>query len=204
MSDELQVKNPADLQVPGSYSFQQNGPGNTQIGYIGQQINYITMGGMPQAYMPASPNHEYYNLFVIDQEQLDNVLAIPKVQSLNEYTAKEVRKIYAQPDLAAAEEIKRLPPLFVIRNQYGNRCTPDRRAGYGYVTDIRLKGETVVVMASIMHVIRQERLNALENELQLLRAPENNELDSVHWAIKRVNLPQLIKEQKLIEIMDML
>ena len=41
MSDELQVQNPADLQVPGTYSFQQNGPGNTQIGYIGQQINYI-------------------------------------------------------------------------------------------------------------------------------------------------------------------
>ena len=125
-------------------------------------------------------------------------------QSLNAYTAEEVRKIYALPGLAAAEEIKRLPSLFVIRNRFGNHTTPDQCAGYGYVVDIRQKSDTIIVTASISHVIRQEKLNALEGELQLLRAPENNELDSVHWAIKRVNLPQLIQEKKLIEIMDML
>jgi hypothetical protein len=48
MSDELQVQTPTGLQVQGSPTFQQTGSGNTQIGYIGQQINYITMGGMPQ------------------------------------------------------------------------------------------------------------------------------------------------------------
>ena len=129
---------------------------------------------------------------------------IPRHQSLNEYTAEEVRKIYAFPGLAAAEEIKRLPSLFVIRNRFGNHTTPDQCAGYGYIVDIRQKSDTIIVTASISHVIRQEKLNALESELQLLRAPENNELDSVHWAIKRVNLPQLIQEKKLIEIMDML
>ena len=61
-----------------------------------------------------------------------------------------------------------------------------------------------MVTASISHVIRQEKLNLLEKELQLLSAPENNELDAVHWAIKRVNLPQLIQDKKLIEIIDML
>jgi hypothetical protein len=94
--------------------------------------------------------------------------------------------------------------LFVIRNRFGNHTTPDQCAGYGYIVDIRQKSDTIIVTASISHVIRQEKLNALESELQLLRAPENNELDSVHWAIKRVNLPQLIQEKKLIEIMDML
>jgi DNA repair exonuclease SbcCD ATPase subunit len=68
--------------------------------------------------------------------------------------------------------------------------------------DIRQKSDTIIVTASISHVIRQEKLNALESELQLFRAPENNELDCVHWAIKRVNLPQLIQEKKLIEIIE--
>lgn len=204
MSDELQVQTPTGLQVQGSPTFQQTGSGNTQIGYIGQQINHITMGGMPQIIRPANPNYEYYNLFVIDQEQMDSLVAIPRHQSLNDYTVEEVRKIYALPGLAAAEEIKRLPSLFVIRNRYGNHTTPDRCAGYGYIVDIRQKSDTIIVTASISHVIRQEKLNALESELQLLRAPENNELDCVHWAIKRVNLPQLIQEKKLIEIMDML
>ena len=157
MSDELQVQTPTGLQVQGSPTFQQTGSGNTQIGYIGQQINYITMGGMPQPIRPVNPNYEYYNLFVIDQEQMDSLVAIPRHQSLNDYTVEEVRK-----------------------------------------------SDTIIVTASISHVIRQEKLNALESELQLLRAPENNELDCVHWAIKRVNLPQLIQEKKLIEIMDML
>ena len=62
MSDELQVQTPTGLQVQGSPTFQQTGSGNTQIGYIGQQINYITMGGMPQPIRPANPNYEYYNL----------------------------------------------------------------------------------------------------------------------------------------------
>lgn len=204
MSDEIQVQTPTSLQVQGSPIFQQTGSGNTQIGYIGQQINHITMGGMPQIIRPTNPNYEYYNLFVIDQEQMDSLLAIPRHQSLNDYTDEEVRKIYALPGLAAAEEIKRLPSLFVIRNRFGNHTIPDQCAGYGYIVDIRQKSDTIIVTASISHVIRQEKLNALESELQLLRAPENNELDIVHWAIKRVNLPQLIQEKKLIEIMDML
>lgn len=204
MSDELQVQPQAGLQVQGSPTFQQTGSGNTQIGYIGQQINNITMGVIPQVIRPANPNYEYYNLFVIDQEQLDSLVAIPRRHSLNDYTAEDVRKIYALPQLAAAEEIKRLPSLFVIRNRYGNHTISDQRAGYGYIVDIVQKSDTIVVTASISHVIRQEKLNLLEKELQLLSAPENNELDAVHWAIKRVNLPQLIQEKKLIEIIDLL
>lgn len=204
MSDELQVQPQAGLQVQGSPTFQQTGSGNTQIGYIGQQINNITMGVIPQVIRPANPNYEYYNLFVIDQEQLDSLVAIPRRHSLNDYTAEDVRKIYALPQLAAAEEIKRLPSLFVIRNRYGNHTISDQRAGYGYIVDIVQKSDTIVVTASISHVIRQEKLNLLEKGLQLLSAPENNELDAVHWAIKRVNLPQLIQEKKLIEIIDLL
>ncbi len=131
MSDELQVQTPTGLQVQGSPTFQQTGSGNTQIGYIGQQINHITMGGMPQIIRPANPNYEYYNLFVIDQEQMDSLVAIPRHQSLNDYTVEEVRKIYALPGLAAAEEIKRLPSLFVIRNRYGNHTTRISVQGMG-------------------------------------------------------------------------
>ena len=75
MSDEIQVQNPAGLQVQGNPTFQQQGNWNTQIGYIGQQINYIVGGGLPQVFKPSNPNYEYYNLFVIDQEQMDGILA---------------------------------------------------------------------------------------------------------------------------------
>lgn len=204
MSDEIQVQSPTGLQVQGSPTFQQQGNWNTQIGYIGQQINYIMGGGMPRIFKPVNPNYEYYNLFVIDQEQLDSLVAIPRNQSLNEYTASDIRKIYALPGLAAADEIKRLPSLFVIRNKFGNHTTEDQCAAYGYVVDIQEKSNTIIVTASISHVIRQEKLNCLETELQLLSALENNELDCIHWAIKRVNLPQLIQDKKLIEIIDML
>lgn len=88
----------------------------------------------------------------------------------------------------------------MIRNRFGNHTTLDQCAGDGYIVDIRQKNVT----SSLSHVIRQEKLNALDSELQLLRAPEDNELDSVYWAIKRVNLSQHIQEKKLIEIMDML
>lgn len=109
MSDEIQVQSSSSLQFQCSPTFQQTGSGNTQIGYIGQQINHITMGGMPQVIRPANPNYEYYNLFVIDQEQMDSLVAIPRKHALNEYTDQEIRKVYALPGLVAAEEIKRLP-----------------------------------------------------------------------------------------------
>lgn len=73
MSDELHVQNLDGLQVQGGPTFQQTGSGNTQIGYIGQQINHITMGGMPQFIRPANL---YYSLFVIDQEQIDSLVTI--------------------------------------------------------------------------------------------------------------------------------
>ena len=50
-----------------------------------------------------------------------------------------------------------------------------------YIVDIRQKSDMNIVSASISHVIRQEKLNALESELQLLRATENNELDNINW-----------------------
>ena len=131
---------------------------------------------------------------------MDNILAIPRKHSLNGYTEESVRRIYALPELAAAEEIKRLPSLFVLRNQYGNHTAQSRMAGYGYIMNIQQKSDTIVVTG----VIRQERLNQLETELQLLSAPENNELDSVHWAIKQVNLAQLIQEKQLFEIRNVL
>ena len=123
MSEEIQIRDPRELLVQGNPVFQTVGDWNTQIGYIGQQINNISMGAAPCAYKPHNPNYDYYNLFVVEQEQLDGILAIPKKLCLNDYTDKEVKDIYALPGLAAAEEIKRLPSLFVIRNRFGNYTT---------------------------------------------------------------------------------
>lgn len=200
MSNEIEKRPDGQLQPSGNYSFTHNGSG-MQVGYVGQQTNYINLGGFATAYIPPVLNTEYYNLFVADQRALDGYIAIPRKQALNDFTEQAIREIYAKPGLAAADDIKALPSLFVIRNHFGNHTDEGQIAGFGYVQDIQIKGDAVIVLATQLLPIQQERLNCLEQELRLLSAPENNELDCVHWAIKKVNLLQLIEEQKLLSVM---
>ncbi|MCI2154393.1 MAG: hypothetical protein LKK26_06565 [Solobacterium sp.] len=200
MGNELQKPGQTGLQLKGNPSFVANGDNNMQVGYIQQQTNYYTgMYGM--GYMPAIVNSEYYNLIVADQNALDGMVVIPKRYALNDFTDDPIREIFAKPELAAADEIKKLPSLFLIRNRNGRHSDPGQYAAVGYVMDIKMKGDSIIIQYSTTQQILQERLNELEEELCLKSAPERNELDCVHWAIKKVNLIQVIQEQNLFQVM---
>jgi len=198
MGNEIKPADSTALQKAGSPTFLNNGDG-MQVGYIQNQTNYYNINGFMPSAIPTFVNAEYYNLFVMEQQALDGCFSIPRHKALDDFTEPEIRRIYAKPNLEAADEIKRLPSLFVIRNTGGNHTDLCHTAGYGYVADIQQKGDVITVMAAGLRPIQQERLNQLEKELQLLSAPESNELDCVHWAIKKVNLTQVLTEHKLLE-----
>ena len=191
MADEIQLSGLGALQQVAPASFSQTGNDNTQIGYVAQQNIYMTGFGMP--YMPTMINQDYYNLFITQQGSLDGSIAIPRKASLNEYTERSVRNIFAKPNLEAADEIKKLPSLFLTRNMYGSHTAPGHMAGFGYVIDIQEHGDLIQLRYQLMQQIPQEQLNMLVEELQLKAAPERNELDEVHWAIKKVNLLQILQ-----------
>lgn len=193
MADEIQVVSPGGLQQVQPTSFAQTGDNNTQIGYVQQQIINISQAGyMMNSYMPAMINNQYYNLFVVEQSGFNGMMSIPRKNALDDYTDVDIRRIYAKPKLAALEDIKQLPSVFVIRNKYGNHTDPGQNAGLGYVVNIEELGDVIRITHSPLRPIQQEILNGLEKELKLKSAAEINELDVVHWSIKKVDIMQIL------------
>lgn len=193
MADEIQVASPSGLQQVQPTSFAQTGDNNTQIGYVQQQIININQAGyMMNSYMPAMINNQYYNLFVVEQTGFNGMVSIPRKSALDDYTDTDIRRIYAKPKLAALEEIKQLPSVFIIRNKYGNHTDPGQNAGLGYVVNIEELGDVIRITHSPLCPIQQEILNGLEKELKLKSAAEINELDVVHWSIKQVDIMQIL------------
>ena len=167
------------------YSQQNLEQANTQITM--QQINC----GM--TYMPQMVNNQYYNLFVTEQDGFDGFVFIPRKYALDDYTDKDIRKIFAKPKLAALDEIKRLPSLFLTRNMFGNKTVSGHQAMIGYVIDAEELGEVIRIKHSCLQPIAQQLLNEISEELQLKTAPERNELDVVHWSIKQADLLHILQ-----------
>lgn len=183
-SDEIKQTNP--------FSLIQNGHGNTQIGYVGQQVVNINYSSFGVDYMPQMIDTQYYNLFVVEQNGFDGLVSIPRKNALDDYTDWDIREIFAKPKLAAIDKIKQLPSLFLTRNMYGNRTGIGHQAGIGYVIDIKEFGDIIRVKHSVFKRIEQQSLNEMVEELDLKTAPERNELDVIHWSIKRADLLQIL------------
>ena len=161
-----------------------------------EQVNtQITMPQMncSMTYMPQMVNNQYYNLFVAEQDGFDGLISIPRKYALDDYTDKDIRKIFAKPKLAALNEIKQLPSLFLTRNMFGNKTVPGHQAMIGYVIDAKELGEVIRVRHSCLQPIAQQFLNEISEKLQLKTAPERNELDVVHWSIKQADLLHILQ-----------
>lgn len=180
-----------EKQIDNPFTFIQNGANSTQIGYVNQlSINY---NGYCTNYLPPMVNNQYYNLFVVEQDSFDGYISIPRKNALDDYTDMDIRKIFAKPKLAALNEIKQLPSLFLSRNMFGNRTSLYQKAGIGYVIDAKEFGDVIRIAHSNLQPISQQYLNEIAEELLLKTSPERNELDVVHWSIKRADLLHILK-----------
>lgn len=191
MSNELQVNGQFEIQNPGTATFHQSGSG-TQIGYVANQTINLNINGYSLPQMPAFINREYFNLFVVEAGPLDGKILMAKRDSLNEYTSELERKVFAKPNLEAAEKIKEIPALIMVKNTRGNVAEDNQYAAFGFVTELKDFGEYIQVSYVIFNQIKQQRLNELADSLKLKMAPDVNELDVVHWSIKKVNLMDVL------------
>ncbi|WP_366664161.1 nucleotide-binding protein [Vibrio pectenicida] len=93
-----------------------------------------------------------------------------------EYTADEIRERYASFDEKTIKELKSFPCLFVIENER----TESR---IGYITDIRVRQNTVVILFEFDRIFPSLPIGAIEDmrvEINLGRW----ELSRTHWAVK--------------------
>ena len=204
MDDKLQVVPASTPSKPDQSGFVQTGNDNVLIPNYGTvNINVQAQPPMPPIndtfYVPVSVSREYYNLFVIGNEEFNKpYFKVPRDRSLCEYMTDETKKRFdaLTPEMIA--DIKTLPSLFLAENRPYGRADDDQRVIYGFVSDVKIYDDDVkIYFCGYKSDIVQQRLNELLDELGLHGNHAFNELNRTHWSIKRVDLIQELYEANL-------
>lgn len=64
----------------------------------------------------------------------------------------------------------------------------------GITSDVKVQDNGIKVYYQILNWIPQQRLNDLAMQLGLGSATSFNELNRMHWAIKRINMVEVLRE----------
>ena len=208
MSDDTQIaktgnnlSQPAKPQQPIQANLNQYGNDSTQIAYVEkyEQPVFIIPGtpsaGMPMVGQNVTFNYDYYNLFVIGTEQYkEQPFIVPKNKALTESTSQEIKDQYATLTPEAIAIIKTYPALFCSKNHNFATTDPDHIAYYGYVTDIKVQDNGIKVYFQPLNQLPQQALIDLSEDLCIEGARAFTELSRTHWAIKRINLVEVLEK----------
>lgn len=149
-----------------------------------------------QGAMPIYLNTDYYNLIVVAGDELDNkgYVMIDKERAITECTADELKQKYAALTPEAIAEIKTFPAIIATENHDYGRTDDQHVAHYGVITDIKVQDNGIKVYYQFLNELPQERLNGLLFELGILGNSNFNELNRMHWAIKKINMVDTLAE----------
>ncbi|MEL7608827.1 MAG: hypothetical protein AAGU74_04930 [Bacillota bacterium] len=187
---------PTTINLPGD--------GNTliaQANTVQQNVNLILMpraqslnngivAGVQQTF-----NCDYYNLFVVGEESFNSDhFLVPKDRALTESTIQEVKDALASLSPEAVATIKTFPALFASENHFYGRTDDTQNAYYGFVTDVKIQDNGIKIYFRTLNSVPQQQINEIAAELGLGRASLFNELNRTHWAIKRINLVEVLHD----------
>jgi hypothetical protein len=199
MNDKIQVINEYLPTVTAPQSIIHNSGDNvTQIANNqGGTINVYLPGSNGALYNAANTiNKEYYNLFVVGGDTLtDPFFLVEKECALttSEGVAPEISEQYAPLTSEAITAIKTFPSIFATVNRQYGRTDADHLALFGFVTDVRIQENGIKVCYQSLCSIPQQRLNEIAFHLAMKGASSFNELNRMHWAIKRISLVEELK-----------
>lgn len=202
MDKELQVVSqqlPQQAQ-PTPVSLTQTGNDNTQIAYVARyEQNVAIFPGAQQTAMPVigqgvTFNYDCFNFFVLEGEQYEGAyFIVPKDRALTESTSQEMKDLCASLSPEAIAIIKTFPAVFCSENRHYSKTDPDHMAFYGYVTDIKVQDNGIKVYFTKLNQLPQQVLIDLSYELSIAGAKSYTELSRTHWAIKRINLVEVLE-----------
>lgn len=205
MDNKLMTTEPQLLQ-PGTAQTTVNLPGdnNTLIAHADQVNNeyrplYVfnnqTYGNIT-AGAPQEFNPDYYNLIVVGDGDLDGTghFLVDKTRAITESTSQELKDAYATLTPEAISAVKTFPVIIATENHAYGKTDDQHQAIYGIITDVKVQDNGIKVYYQILNWIPQQRLNELAPELGIGRASSFNELNRMHWAIKRINMVEVLRE----------
>lgn len=193
----LQQNNtPTEINLPGD--------GNTLIAHADNVKNeYKTMmvftspnGRCQSTPLQVTLNLDYYNLIVIAGDELDGIghVMVDKDRAITESTSDDVKKKYAALTQDAITEIKMFPAIIATENHCYGKTDENHYAHYGIITDVKVQDNGIKVYYQLLNAIPQQKLNELINELGIQGNSNFNELNRMHWAIKKINMVEVLGE----------
>lgn len=182
-------------------SLTQNGNDNTQIAYVERyEQSVVILPGVASAGTPVigqgvTFNYDCFNFFVLGTEQYnDPFFIVPKDRALTESTSQEMKDLCSSLSPEAIAIIKTFPAIFCSENHHYAKTDPDHTAYYGYVTDIRVQDNGIKVYFTKLNQLPQQVLIDFSEELCIGGARSFTELSRTHWAIKRINLIEVLEK----------
>ncbi len=188
---------PTEINLPGDNNTLIAHADNVKNEYKSTILINNPMPGMQQSsVMQVSLNLDYYNLIVVAGDILDGTchVMVDKERAITESTSDELKKKYAALTPEAITEIKTFPTIIATENHSYGKTDDEHCAHYGIITDIKVQDNGIKIYYQFLNQVPQERLNALLFELGLQGNTNFNELNRMHWSIKRINLVEVLRE----------
>ena len=137
----------------------------------------------------ASLNKQYYNLFVLENENFSvGSFSISKERSLERYTSSKVKEKFSSLSDQAISVIRTMPCIFVKRNTQYKETNESFPALIGRITELHEQGDNIKILFVPFQTVPQQLLNQNVALLKMAQSSLRNELDEEHWAIKECNL----------------
>lgn len=191
---------PQRMQQAQPVNLTQTGNDNTQIAYVEKyEQSVVILPGVPSVGLPVigqgvTFNYDCFNFFVLGTEQYEEpCFIVPKNRALTESTSQEMKDLCASLSPEAIAIIKTFPAIFCSENHYYAKTDPDHMAYYGDITDIKNQDNGVKVYFTKLNQLPQQVLIDLSEELCIGGARSYTELSHTHWAIKRINLIEVLE-----------
>lgn len=161
---------------------------------VQQQITPIM--GPQYGRRPSKTNTDFFNLFVVGDEDLDRGRFImDKSRSLTKGSVNdEVFERFSGLSPEAIEDIKTFPSIFANENTaYSGKTDPEQLCYYGFVKEIKVQDNGIKIYFTPTCQIRQQKIMDLWQELDFSRVGVTT-LNRTHWIIKQINLDEVLED----------
>ena len=138
-----------------------------------------------------NPNNEFFNLFVLDSEDFTKTYFYIERKDCLLHIDKSIVNDYSKDNFDSLSKCLEYPCLFTNKNKEDFKTSAEgQRAYFGYLTKIEETNDGYKFYFSITCYIDQNIFNQNCKIFNLKECRGENELDSVHWSIKQINLVQ--------------
>lgn len=140
------------------------------------------------------PDNSRYNLFVLEGEEFaKGYFIIPREKCLL-HLDKEIESEYSLVESISLLKCLEYPCLFVNRNETYKTAGNNQIAYFGYLAEISMTTDGCKFIFSIVCSLPQIIFNRYTSDFNLKKSRGENELDCIHWSIKKKNLIKAVKK----------